>query len=81
MARLTTRPNFLFFLRQCCQMVHFKIKKSRFESILEGLEMEEVGIFYCHLVYFVKIWYTCVPFWYAVPKKSGNPEIGTESET
>jgi hypothetical protein len=44
--------------------------------------MEDVGIFYGHsvnfpainghLVYFVVIWYV-FPFWYVVPKKSGNP--------
>jgi hypothetical protein len=31
------------------------------------------GIFYGHLVHFVVIWYSFPPFWYVVPKKSGNP--------
>jgi hypothetical protein len=31
-----------------------------------------------HLVYFVVIWYTFFPFWYVVPKKSGNPGAGRE---
>jgi hypothetical protein len=49
--------------------------------------MEEVGIFYCHLVYFAADWFILrpfgifcghlvifFPFWFAVPKKSGNPD-------
>jgi hypothetical protein len=34
-----------------------KNKKSQFGYILEGLEMENVGIFYDHLEYFKAIWY------------------------
>jgi hypothetical protein len=49
--------------------------------------MEDVGVFYGHLVYFTAITYMyfmairCIikllgilfPFWYVVPRKSGNP--------
>jgi hypothetical protein len=35
----------------------FSNQKSQFGQILEGLAMEDVGIFYCHLVYFTVIWY------------------------
>jgi hypothetical protein len=59
----------------------FSNQKSKFGSILEGLEMEDVGIFYlhmviwnilCRLVWFVFIWQCCdnlvhfSPFWYNV---------------
>jgi hypothetical protein len=53
---------------------------------LEGLAIEEVGIFYRHLVYFTPHWNILWPFgifcgklvyiylfWYIAPKKSGNP--------
>jgi hypothetical protein len=33
-------------------MVYFQTKKSQFGQILEGLTMENVGIFYGHLEYF-----------------------------
>jgi hypothetical protein len=32
-------------------------QKSQFGLILEGLAMEDIGIFYGHLVYFEAIWY------------------------
>jgi hypothetical protein len=49
--------------------------------------MEDVGLFYGHLVYFTAIWYTYIvaiwyilwlfgiftPFWYAVPRKIWQP--------
>jgi hypothetical protein len=35
----------------------FSNQKSKFESFLEDLAMEDVGIFYRHLVYFTDIWY------------------------
>jgi hypothetical protein len=53
-----------------------------------GLAMEDVGMYiicpfglciYGYLVYFTAIWYILwplgvfFPFWYVVPKKSGNP--------
>jgi hypothetical protein len=57
----------------------FPNQKSHFGYILEDLAMEDVGAFmaiwsimlpfgicYGYLVYFL-------PFWYVVPKKSGNP--------
>jgi hypothetical protein len=56
----------------------FKPKISIWE-ILEGLAMEDVATFYGHLVYFTAIWYSLwpfdifSPFWYFVPRKSGNP--------
>jgi hypothetical protein len=62
----------------------FSNQKSKFGKILDGLAMEEVGIFYGHLVYFMVIWYILwtfychlvhfPPFWHVVPKKSGNPD-------
>jgi hypothetical protein len=42
-------------LQQGCQMVYFQTKKNKFGQILEGLAMEDVGIFYVHLVYFTAI--------------------------
>jgi hypothetical protein len=39
----------------------FAYQKSNFGNILEGLGMDNVGIFYCHLVYFIAIWYI-LPF-------------------
>jgi hypothetical protein len=54
----------------------FKTKKSQFSSILEGLSMEDVGIFYghfiyvfCgHMVYFEAIWYIyLMVIWYIYP--------------
>jgi hypothetical protein len=38
-------------------MAYFSNQKSHFGSILEGLGMEDGGLFYGHLVYFVAIWY------------------------
>jgi hypothetical protein len=40
----------------------FSNQKSQFWLILEGLAMEDVGIFYDHLVYFTAIWYIMWPF-------------------
>jgi hypothetical protein len=53
--------------------------------------MEEVGMFYGHLVYFTAIWYILWPFricnlWYVYfsyfgmfcQEKSGNPVLGNE---
>jgi hypothetical protein len=46
-------------------MVHFQTKKSQFGSILEGVAMEDVGIFYDRLVYFTANWYTYfMAIWY-----------------
>jgi hypothetical protein len=68
----------------------FSNQKYQFGKILEGLAMENVGIFYVHLVhftaiwymYFVAIWYILKLFWYIFPRfgmlhqeKSGNPEL------
>jgi hypothetical protein len=52
---------------QRCQMVYFQTKK--------GLAMEDIGMFYGHLVYFTAVWYiTYVAFgiyfvviWYVFP--------------
>jgi hypothetical protein len=35
--------------------------------------MEDVGIFYCHLVYFIVIWYIFLSFDMLYQEKSGNP--------
>jgi hypothetical protein len=64
----------------------FSNQKSQFGSILEGLGMENVGIFYGHLEYITVIWYTLCPFgilvtiWFIFTRsgrlykeKSGNP--------
>jgi hypothetical protein len=53
---------------------------------LEGLAIEDVGIFYGHFVIFTAIRYVLwpvdifspvsvyfSPFWYVAPRKSGNP--------
>jgi hypothetical protein len=53
----------------------FSNPKSQFGQILKVLAMENLGIFYGHLVYFVAIHNFVVyftPFWYFGPKKSGN---------
>jgi hypothetical protein len=64
----------------------FSNQKSRFGKTLEGLAMENVGIFYIHLVYFMAIGNIVWPFGifcgnlvYKSPfgildqEKSGNP--------
>jgi hypothetical protein len=40
----------------------FSNQKSKFGSILEGIEMEHIGIFYGHLEYIMAIWYIIWPF-------------------
>jgi hypothetical protein len=57
----------------------FSYQKSQFGYILEGLGMENVGIFYGPLVHFTAIWYVFV-IWYIsscfgmlCQEKSGNP--------
>jgi hypothetical protein len=40
----------------------FSNQKSQFGSILVSLAMEDVGIFYGHLVYFTANWYILWPF-------------------
>jgi hypothetical protein len=60
----------------------FSNQKSQFGLILEGLAMQDVGIFMAiwsvfrpfgrfsgHLVYFVAIWYIFPIFWYVLPRK------------
>jgi hypothetical protein len=75
-------------------MVYFQTKKK--SPILESLAMEDVGtcilfpfgLFSCHLVYFVGMWYilwffgifygylVCgYPFWYVFPRKIWQPRI------
>jgi hypothetical protein len=64
----------------------FSNQKSKFWSILEGLRMENAGIFYGHLEYFTIIWYLLWPLgnvvviWYIFPRfgilcqdESGSP--------
>jgi hypothetical protein len=64
----------------------FSNQKYRFGYILEGLAMEDVGIFYGHLVYFTAIGVFCghliyfIVIWYIFrgssvlyQEKSGNP--------
>jgi hypothetical protein len=38
-------------------MVYFKTQNPDLGKFLEGLAMEDVGLFYRHLVYFATIWY------------------------
>jgi hypothetical protein len=45
-----------------CQMVCFQTKNPDLSKLLEGLRMENVGIFYDHLKYFMAIWYHLWPF-------------------
>jgi hypothetical protein len=74
-------------------MVYFQAKIPKFGYILEGLAMEDVGIFYGQFVYFTDKWYIlwpsgsffgqlvyCFPFWYVVLRKVWQPwfeEINT----
>jgi hypothetical protein len=52
----------------------------QFGQILEGIAMEDIGIFYGHLVHFTVFWYIFVVIWNFFPRfgisyqdKSGNP--------
>jgi hypothetical protein len=70
----------------------FSNQKSKFGSILEGLEMEDVGIFYiwsyetsyalwyglCSFGNVVIIWYIFHRFGILSDEKSGNPVFGIE---
>jgi hypothetical protein len=47
---------------QGCQMVYFKTKKSKFGLIIEGLRIENVGIFYDNLQYFTAVCNILWPF-------------------
>jgi hypothetical protein len=72
--------------KQGCQMAHFKTKNPNFGSIWEGLAMQDVVTYiYGHLVYiaanrnilrpfgvFNGYLVFIFPFWYFVPRKSGN---------
>jgi hypothetical protein len=64
----------------------FSNQKSQFGKILDGLAMEDVGIVYGHLVYFMAIWSILFPFgmfyghfgrffscWYVVSRKIWQP--------
>jgi hypothetical protein len=57
----------------------FSNQKSKFGYIWEGLAMEDVGIFYGHLIHFTVFWYilwtfgTLSPFGYFVPRKIWQP--------
>jgi hypothetical protein len=64
----------------------FSNQKSQFGYKLEGLAMEDFGIFYGHFVYFKAIGYILwlfsifygyllyfSPFWYVVPRKIWQP--------
>jgi hypothetical protein len=45
------------------------IISTQFGYILEGLAMEDVGIFCGHLVYFKVFLLYFLPFWYVVPTR------------
>jgi hypothetical protein len=54
----------------------FNTKNPNLGTILEGLGLEYVGIFYGHLVWFVAVWYSLWPFGIFSrldQEKSGNP--------
>jgi hypothetical protein len=57
----------------------FLNQKSQFGKILEGLVLEDVGIFRGHFVYFTAKWYILWSFgiyflfWYDVPRKIWQP--------
>jgi hypothetical protein len=57
----------------------FSNQKSKFGYILEGLAMEDVGIFLCPFGAFTTIWYILwlfgifFPFWYVVARKIWQP--------
>jgi hypothetical protein len=60
----------------------FPNQKSQFGHILEGLALEDVGMFYGLLAYFAAIWYVVRPFGvfyghlvYFPLDKSGNPGL------
>jgi hypothetical protein len=59
----------------------FSIQKSKFGSILEGLEMENVGIFYGPLEYSMAVWYifgNLVFLGILYHEKSGKPACRSE---
>jgi hypothetical protein len=64
----------------------FSNQTSKFGKILQGLAMDEVGIFYGPFFYFTVIWYVLLPlvifcgnlvyispFWYVAPRKIWQP--------
>jgi hypothetical protein len=53
----------------------FLYQKSQLGKILEGLLIEDVGVFRGHFVYFTAKWYIGIyfPFWYDVPRKIWQP--------
>jgi hypothetical protein len=64
----------------------FQIKNPDLGKFLEGLAMEDVNIFYVHLVYFMAVFYILCPFgifyvnlvyfppfWYIAPRKIWQP--------
>jgi hypothetical protein len=54
---------FVWPLDQGCQMACIlSDQKSQFESILDGLGMEKVGILFGHLKYTLAFWYIVLPF-------------------
>jgi hypothetical protein len=70
----------------------FSNQKSQFGSILKGLAMDDVGLFYGHLAYVTAILYTLwpfgifygyllyfSPFWYVAPRKIWQPGPGNTS--
>jgi hypothetical protein len=60
-------------------MVYFEIKNTNLGKFWRVKAMEDVGLFYGHLVYFSTIWYMCrsfgifFPFGMLYAEKSGNP--------
>jgi hypothetical protein len=54
-------------------MVYFQTKNPDLDKYFEDLAMEDVGIFYGHLVYSTVIWYISPRFGMLHQEKSGNP--------
>jgi hypothetical protein len=66
----------------------FSNQKSKFWKILGNLSMEDDGLFYVPLVYFIAIWYILwpsgifychlvyfCPFWYVIQRKIWQPRL------
>jgi hypothetical protein len=43
-------------------VIYFQTKNSNLGKNMEGIRLEDVDIFYCHLEYFTAIWHILWPF-------------------
>jgi hypothetical protein len=69
--------------KQGCQMADFGTQNINLGKFFRVVKLKAFyilwplglfGIFCGHLLYFMVILYSFLPFWYIVPRKSGNPE-------